>query len=178
MRFPLLASLVGLLLLPSVLAGAEDSARPQEPRVRVTSPAAPSGLIVGTLVGLDEETLTVRASKQTNDVPLKREAVTKLEVSRRRGNRGKAVAVGALVGAAVGVTLGLATGSNCQPSSFVCFDKGEKSVIFGLLTVPAGALLGLAVSHGEKWETTTPDRLRVAITPKRGGVGLTVSFGF
>lgn len=174
-----IALIVGLILFSTPQpAAAEDQPDPEGPRVRVTSPVAPSGRIEGTLVGLDEEALTVRESKESSDVRLRRESITGVEISRRRSNRGKAVAIGALVGGGVALGIGLATGKDCQPGDFLCFDKGATSVLSGLLTVPAGALLGLAFSHGEKWETTTVDRLSVAIGPVRGGAAISLSFRF
>jgi hypothetical protein len=51
----------------------------------------------------------------------------------------------------------------------LCLGKGETALLTGILTVPAGALLGWASAPGEKWEVSTPDRLRVAVAPTRGG---------
>jgi hypothetical protein len=75
------------------------------------------------------------------------------------------------------VVLGLVTGANCGQDAFLC-DQTINSVAYGVLTVPAGALVGLAFSYTGKWETTSPDRLRVAIMPTRGGAAVRVSFGF
>jgi hypothetical protein len=179
MRSSLVAVVVGLAIVSGGARGsADEGSRREGPRVRVTSTAVPSGRLVGTLVGLDGEALTVKPSKEGAEVRLKQAAIDRLEVSRRRGNRGKAVGLGVLVGAAAAGVLGLATGDDCRQGSFVCFDRGTTSAMYGVVAVPAGALIGLAFSHGEKWEITSPDRLRVVIAPTRAGAAFRVSFEF
>lgn len=173
MRIPVAGCLIVVSIAAPALA-AEGAGPASGPRLRVTSPTAPSGHVVGTLVGIDDDALTLRASGQTGDVRLKRESIAKLEVSRKRGNRGKAMIVGFLVGAAAGAVLGASTISNND--AFITPE--EAAAILAILGAPTGALLGLACSHGEKWETTTPDRLHVAITPTRGGLAVGVSFAF
>jgi hypothetical protein len=116
-------------------------------------------------VGLDAETLTLRASGQPNDLRLKREPVTRVEISRRRGNRGKAIGIGFLTGAVAGVLLGATTASN---DDFIV-SPGVVATGAGVVLGAAGALIGLACSHGEKWETTSLDGLHVALAPPRGG---------
>jgi hypothetical protein len=107
--------------------------------------------------------------------------------------RRKGAAIGALVGLGAAVAVGLAIGEDCSAFQEVdhplgdlvarlgrnlCYSKGETAGVLAILTVPAGALLGLAVAPGEKWHPSSPDRLRVGITPVRGGAGLTVSLRF
>ncbi len=173
MRPRCLTLVVACAVVSATEATAEEASRTQGPRVRVTSAAAPSGRLVGTLVGLDDDALTVRPSKESGDVRLKRDSIAGLEVSRRRGNRGKAIGLGILAGAALGAAVGAATTPDDS-----WFTKGEGAGAVAILGAPLGALLGLGFSHGEKWETTTPDRLRVAILPVQGGAGVSLAFGF
>jgi hypothetical protein len=49
----------------------------------------------------------------------------------------------------------------------------------GLLTVPLGALLGVAIAPGEKWRPIGVKQLSVGATASRsGGVGLQVTLRF
>ena len=179
MRSRWFAMMVGFsFVVASGGLSAEEGPRPDGPRVRITSVAIPSGRVVGSLVDLDEDALIIRPVDEGTDIRMTRSSITRLEVSRRRGNRGKAVGLGVLVGAAAAGVLGLATGDDCRQGSIVCFDRGTTSAMYGIVAVPVGALVGLAISHGEKWEIASPDRLRVAITPTRGGAALRVSVGF
>ena len=155
-------------------------------RVRLTAPSVSVERLVGTVVGLDEATLTLQRQGAEDTLQVPRGAITTFETSEHRSRKGKGAAIGALVGLGAAVALGLAVGENCgdpipelEPLfSFVCLSKGEAAGVYAILTVPAGALLGLAVAPGEKWHPSALDRLRVRITPARGGASLTVSLRF
>lgn len=167
-----LVALVGVLL--TAVGGAEADEGSTAPRVRVTSAAAPSGRVVGTLVGLDADTLTIRGSGEPNDFRLKRQAVTRVEISRQRGNRRKATAIGFFVGAVAGALLGATTTGD---DDFI--SPGVVAAAAGVVLGSAGALLGLATSHGEKWEAKSLDGLHVTFVPPRGGgAALRVAFRF
>jgi hypothetical protein len=61
----------------------------------------------------------------------------------------------------------------------LCIDKTPMALFSSLLTVPAGALIGLGVAPGERWVRTTPDRVRLTVTPVRGtGIGAALSVRF
>ncbi len=72
--------------------------------------------------------------------------------------------VAIVVGLAVGLASGRASAEEPAPP------EGPR--------VRVTSLVGLAVSHGEKWETTSPDRRLLAITPTRGGAAFRLSFAF
>jgi hypothetical protein len=164
-------ALVGVLLVTAI-AEADESAT--APRVRVTSPGAPSGRVVGRLAGLDADTLTLRVSGEPNELRLRRQAVTRVEISRQRGNRRKATAIGFVVGALAGALLGATT-----TSSDDWISPGVVATGAGVALGTAGALLGLATSHGEKWETSSPDGLHVTFAvPRGGGAGLRLALRF
>jgi hypothetical protein len=172
------SSVVAACFLAGGLAtSAEDAATKDDvPRVRVTT--SDEETIVGSLAGLTPDELVV-AQAGDKGVRLKRAAVTKLEVSQRRGNRGKAIRIGLLAGAAVGAGIGLATGEDCSKGDqIVCFDQGATTAGIGLLGAFTGSLVGLAVSHGERWQATSPDALRLVIVPRKGGLTLRLAFAF
>jgi hypothetical protein len=182
---------VGLIaVVVGVSAAQADEPGPVAPgpRVRLTAPSVSGKSLVGTLVGLDEATLMLQrqGAKETLQVP--RRAITRVEVSQHRSRKGKGAGIGALVGLGAAVAIGLGAGDLCGPiqgddlvarlERNFCHGKGETAAVVGILTVPAGALLGLAVAPGEKWVASTPDRLRVSVVPVRSGAGLTVSLRF
>jgi hypothetical protein len=145
-------------------------------RVRLTAPSVSGKRLVGTLRNLDDVTLTFlpRGAAETMQVP--RSAITGLEVG-RGSRRRKGAIIGAVAGLVSGVALGLATGHDCSepefPDVFIglvggCRGTGRAAVI-SLAAVPAGALLGFALAPGEKWETVTPGRLRIAVRTVHGG---------
>jgi hypothetical protein len=164
------------------------------PRVRVTAPAVSGKRFVGTLLAMDETTLTLRPQKGKDVLEVPRNAITRIELSRRPSRRGKGAGIGALVGLGAAVIIGLAAGDDCgslpEPAPGwagftdalnrnLCMDKAETAVMSAILTVPTGALIGMAAAGGEKWVRTTPDRFSVAVKPVRtGGIGATVSVRF
>lgn len=156
------------------------------PRVRLTAPSVSIERLVGTLVGLDETTLTLRRQGAKDTVRVPRGAITTIETSAHRSRKGRGAAIGALAGLGAGVAFGLAIGEDCsvipeelEPLlSVICFSKGEMAAVAALLAVPAGALVGLAVAPGEKWQRSSLERLSVRIRPARGGAALTVSLRF
>jgi hypothetical protein len=54
------------------------------------------------------------------------------------------------------------------------FSYGAAALLLGV----AGAGIGALVAPGEKWESVTGDRLRVAVSPARGGARVAVSLNF
>ena len=60
-------ALIAVML--TTAGGAAADELPTVPRVRVTSAALPSGRVVGRLVGLDAETLTIRGSGRAERPP-------------------------------------------------------------------------------------------------------------
>ncbi|HET6899658.1 MAG TPA: hypothetical protein VFK70_14980, partial [Vicinamibacteria bacterium] len=51
----------------------------------------------------------------------------------------------------------------------LCFNRTDTTGLVAILTVPAGALMGVLAAPGEKWEESATDRLRLAAAPTRGG---------
>jgi hypothetical protein len=186
---PLRARFALALLLAAHVSMAEEDAspKPAPPRVRVTTTDQKS--LVGNLAALtpDEIVLVQKGDEKDKEVRLKRAAISRLEVSRRRSNRGKAIGIGFLSGAVAGTGVGLATRDDCSDiPPFCTFDGCAKPMCFNdatiagsvVLGVVAGSLVGLAVSHGEKWQGTTPENLRLVLVPRRGGIALKLAFEF
>ena len=176
-RFLILLAAFAVLPLDTAAVGAAEKPLAGA-RIRVTAPSLSGKRLVGVLVGLDETTLRLqREGKPPLVVP--RASILKVEVSRRRSRNGDGAGIGLLAGLGAAIAFGLATGDDCNAivgddfearlSRAFCYDRGERALIAGFLTVPAGILLGLAAAPGERWEATSPDRLRVAIAPARGG---------
>lgn len=120
---------------------------------------------VATLVGADEESLTIRLDGRRVSVRLARTDVTGLQVKRGHA-RGKGAITGAIVGLVGG--FGLAAIENQQ-----CESAGEWfcGLAWGLpvFTVPVGALIGFVLAPA-RWVEASPRTLRVGVTPVQGGV--------
>lgn len=85
--------------------------------------------LTGRLIGLDEKTLSLETSRDRAAMLVARENVTRLDLSIRRGQRGKGALIGLGVGVATGVLLGLGSGDD---EGFCCFTAGLDSARFGL----------------------------------------------
>ena len=107
---------VGLIIGVAAGGGAsadELSAPAASPRVRVTAPTVSGKRLVGTLLRMDEETLTLGAQKGKGVIEVPRSAITRMEVSRRASRKGKGARIGALVGLGAAVAIGFAAGDDC-----------------------------------------------------------------
>jgi hypothetical protein len=170
------------LVLSARRAAAEEGSVAAGPRVRVVSSEAPDLRVVGTLVGQDGERLSILPdAKEKEVVRVRRSSITALEASTRKSNRGRRIGIRALAGVALGAAIGIAGGDECSgPSSdyIVCLSKGDMGVLGAFAGLSVGVLAGLALSRGETWERTTPDRLTVAIGPVRRGAAVRLSFAF
>lgn len=163
--------------------------RAQEPqdlaegtRIRVLAPGTGKAGFKGTLVARDSQELTLQVKHDRDPVVIPRSQVTRLYISAGRG-RGKAAAIGALVGVTVAGALVLsgASGFGCDSSECLCSGDGCMQLL-GLLGAPAaatGALVGALVAP-EQWRELplhppgpasmlSSERIRVGIVPVRGG---------
>jgi hypothetical protein len=194
LRQPLVVGLITGMIGAGPASAGEPWPVVAGPRVRVTAPALSGKGLVGTLLAMDETTLTLQPQKGKDVLEVPRNAITRIELSHRPSRRGKGAGIGALVGLGAAVIIGVATGDDCgslpQPAPGLwgfsdrlrrnlCMGKGETAALTAILTVPTGALIGMGAAGGERWVRTTPDRLRVAVTPTHaGGIGATVSVRF
>jgi hypothetical protein len=183
----LLAVLAPLPLEAAAPGPGEEAVR--HPRVRVTAPSLPGGRLSGILVSLDETTLRIEREEGNPPIAVPRTSITKLETSRRGSRKAAGAGIGALFGLATALVVGLTAGEDCPDTPgddpfarlavAFCFNRTETTGLVGVLTVPAGMLLGVLAAPGEKWEASTTDRLRVAAAPTRGGgvrAALTIRF--
>jgi hypothetical protein len=120
--------------------------------------------------------LTLAAEGHASAVVVPRQEITRIDRSGGRHSRGRWAVRGGGLGLLAGVAIGLAKGNTC--TGFELFDiltagtcsAGTKAAIGGILGIPTGALIGLAVPPGERWEhvplrqggsaATHPARLR------------------
>ena len=121
------------------------------------------GIVLGTLVDLDRDTITVLRRTEKDRLRIPRAEIAKLEVA-KGSTRGRRALIGAAAGAAVGLGYAVIEHSRCQ-GEFLC------GVEFALpiLTTPAGALLGLATG-GRRWVDAAPTSSGVAVLPARRGI--------
>ena len=149
--------------------------------IRVTTSSDLPGIaklgarLEGTLQQLDENRLVLERGPNREAVTVPRAAIARVDIRERASSRGKGALIGGVVGLAAGVSIGLASGSD--KNGLVRFSAGEKAAIFSVLTVPVGALLGLAIGHGSQWKEDVPvDHLRLSVGPAPGrGIAIAVT---
>jgi hypothetical protein len=174
-RFKLIpVLLVSSLVTATTARGAEEPVSGS--RIRVTAPSIAGKRLVGVIVGLDETTLRIEREEGQPPIAVPRASITKIETSRHRSRKGQGAAIGAVFGLAAALVVGATAGSDCSNSDTVsplrmilCYNRGEVTALAGVLTVPAGMLLGALAFPGEEWEVMGVDRLRLAVTPALGG---------
>ena len=192
LRSRLLAMVLGLATLAAgrPADAAETKASAVGPRVRVTTTKE---RFVGRVVTVRGETLVLERAGRADTLEIHRPEILALEISERRSRRGRGAVIGALAGIGAAVAIGAAGGETCTASpgpadwgnfteklnSNLCLGHTETALLGGLLTVPLGALLGVAIAPGEKWRPIGVNQLSVGATMSRsGGVGLQVTLRF
>ena len=173
-------ALLTLLAAPAVVADEVGTGA----RVRVMAPGI--GTLVGSLVAIDAEALTLRPAKGEPRRILLAD-LERLEVSRKPGRRRRGALIGLAAGAVGGYIWGASSNPDgCQPSeyNFCFFGSGpwfsdEESGVMGAVFFGGiGAIVGAIVAPGEKWERVSDPRLRVSVAPVRGGATVGVSLRF
>jgi hypothetical protein len=168
-------ALVSVLLAPAARVHAgepEDTVPPLTVgrKVRFVAPAAGPELQVGRILALDDETLTVKVGGRPLQV--RRDAITRLDASRRTSRWRE----GLMVGAAIG--FGLFALAAAPDDGFVDIKPGEVAPIGAAIGALAGAGVG-AFIETDHWHPVSPQRLRVSVGPVPGrGVGASVSLRF
>lgn len=167
-----------LALLPSAANAQEPSSSIQPGmRVRVFT-SATAEPVTGKVLSLEGRVLTMVGDQSGTPIGVSRDSITQVDVSRGRRSRGKAVLNGVLVGVGSAFVLGMLSGDD-PPNQFLAFSALEKGVLFNILTVPAGALIGLIAGPGpERWTTTTPTSAKVSQTVAPPTPSLRFSFRF
>ena len=170
-------TVLGVLALVAALPGKGSQAQSLtslEPgvRIRVAAEAVAPKPLVGTLVRLDRDAMALRLADREELALVPRETITKVEVSRGRRSRGRGALFGALVGLAVGAIAVAAT-----PGDDEMFTAAEATAMVGAMGAGLGALIGLAIPPGEKWESVPT--AHISVVPSRRGhvrVALSVTF--
>jgi hypothetical protein len=170
-------TVLGMLAFWGVIVNADDAVDiAAGRRLRVTVPGSVG--LVGSLLALDDDSLTLQFEGQTRPRVFRRDEITGVAVSAGHRSRGKGALIGAGIGAGIGLAIGLASGSD-DPNQFLAFSAGEKAAFGVLLLAPLGALVGLAVTPAERWQELPRDRIRQGLAPSRGrGVAVSLTFAF
>jgi hypothetical protein len=130
----------------------------------VTSSPTGGPTVLGTLLEIEEDAITIVSKDNGHRLRIPRTAVARLEVRRGR-TRGQNALIGTGIGLAIGLGVALIEHSRCK-GEFLC------GVEFALpiLTTPAGALVGAAIPGDQRWVDASVPRL--AAFPHRPGVRL------
>jgi len=181
---------VALLLQIGYVPCAAQEALPVAPGLRalIIAPSVSTHRLLGTIVTVDADTLTLRIKNQAAPLAIPIASVAKLYVSSgRKRHLLKGAAIGGLSGVGLGAIVGLARYSDDPPNSIV-FTLSKEQKVFALAIALGGVGLivgtmigGLAGDAGgdEIWQPVLLDRIRVGITPQpQGGLALSTSFSF
>jgi hypothetical protein len=171
MRFATLA--VVLTLLARTAAAAQA---PVAEGTRVRLQVRTGSLHVGVVDRLSGDTVYLRGDRTGGVQPYPASTLRRVEVSLGRRNRGRAAAVGGLIGLAVGGAMAAAFGHGCgvQASNtsgsgpYRCGGSRQTvSLVAGMGAL--GAVVGAAVPPRERWRTVLSPQLGIAATVDRHG---------
>lgn len=185
------ASCVMVTAVATVAGAGEGGGRTQDPavpvtetsaltpgaRVRITVPSLRKHPLVGTLVGVEDDSLTVqfggRQNRKVQTVP--RASITTLEVSRGRERH---IGMGAMVGAMVGF---VGVGALVVASGGSAGDDLAAAVMGVGAAVGAGlGAFGGAMMQTDRWQEVQPGSVQIGVGPTRGGgveVQVRLAFG-
>lgn len=131
--------------------------------MRVWAPTPPLVRQPEPLTVFQADTLRVRLdrplSRSDATIAVSLLQVTRLDVSRGRHSRGRKALGGAIIGLVVGAAIGAASGGDCE-NSIACWGPAEGPVVGGLFLSGVGALIGVVLPRGERWERIQHVRAR------------------
>ena len=167
-------------LVPGTTVAAQDVVGPAlGDRVRVRTVSGKR--FVGELVGREDTTLALKLPSERNLV-LARSEIALIDVSTRRGRKGRGAWIGTGVALGIAAVLHLAaSGSGCYrgESPDPCPLLESSVVATPLLLVAGGAVIGALVAPGERWQPLSTERARVGLAPTRGrGARVAIAFSF
>ncbi len=171
--------MVMLVIAAPVYLAAQDPVVAPGSRIRVYAPGINDKRFVGTVVGLNAETLTLDAEIWHDGVWRPRLDVARAEIRTLELSRGRHSKAGkyALIGGLVGTATVLAAVYSCDG---YCGGPGDEGRVVAGVAIGAGigagigALIG-ASSHSEDWQTVPLDRLRIGPSPVSAD-GMAASF--
>jgi hypothetical protein len=118
---------------------------------------------VGTLAGVDQDSLTLTVGSRRDPLVLKRQDVVRLQRSVRPSRKRRGALIGAGVGFVGGIVLG---GAVTEWEGFVGGDVGPGGyVAFGAIVAVFTAGIGAALAPGERWAEVPRDRLQISLRP-------------
>jgi hypothetical protein len=171
-----------LVLLGSMVSAVSADEVVPGSRVRVTSKGSIAH--VGTLVGIDDEGITVRGRDGRARL-LPAVDVRHLEVSRRPSRRGQGFLVGSVLGGFAGFAIGMKSNksNHCNPAETFClfgreglFSDEQSGAMAAVPGALVGGLIG-ALATGERWQRVEDRRVQLRLAPsRRGGLELAVRF--
>lgn len=168
--------LLGIVLAGSCVLALPEQAMAEGPatdaplvgsRVRLFTASAGATPVVGTLAGVDDESLVVTVDSRQDPLVLSRRDLVRLERSVRPSRKRR----GALIGAGVGLVGGIVSvGAATEWEGFVGGDFGPGPYFaIGAVVALFTAGIGAAVAPGERWAEVPPDRLQIGLRPSLVG---------
>ncbi len=173
-----LALLTLACLFASVSAAGEDApldlSLTPGMRVRVRAPDISSSKVVGTVIRVDDQSVTIDAPGRSEPVSVLREKIARLDVSTGRRSRWVDAAIGAGIGAA-----GSALACSASETKHSIVNNGDVTAGCALLGGLLGAGIGAAIPPGEHWNEMPATRYRVGFAPRLDhGLNLAVAWRF
>ena len=144
----------------------------------------PGTTLEGAVQALDEKTLLLRGLGESPSIVIPRDAIAGLDVRRRESKKGLGLLIGAVAGGAIGYAA--TRGDHCRSAKdglepILCgVGEGFVKLAGPILGVVGGAIVGLIVAPGGKWEKNVPlNHVNVSFGLSRGrGIGVSVSLAF
>lgn len=145
-------------LIPgTVLAQTSGSAAS---RVRVTSAGQ---RISGSLLAVDASEVTIRQDGKRDPIRIALASLTSAEVSRGKGPRGRAWAIGVTVGVAAGIGSAILIARSGRDRG-ICAACAEAIIVGPTLGVGSGLLTAHAL-QAERWQSVPPASLASLVAP-------------
>lgn len=140
---------------------------------RTVRVAKPTTTLEGAVDVLGEKTLVLKGAGEASPIVIPRQAITRLDVRRRQSWKVRGLLIGGLAGGVVGGVIG---SSQETEGSFLHGVPTAGGVVLGTLS---GAILGVLVAPGAKWEKDVSlDRVHISLGPSGRSVRLSVLVTF
>jgi hypothetical protein len=149
---------------------------PPGTRVRILTTDISPAKVVGTIKMVDDQSVTIDVPGRAEAVSVLRDKISRLDVSEGPRSRGVDAAIGAGLGAALGAAGGelASTGGKSHIVS-----SGAVAAVCALLGAGVGALIGVAIPPGERWNEKPASRYRVGFAPRLDhGLDVAVAWDF